>query len=80
MKLPVHLPALILLVGPLFAAAPVPLSIGPAFYGDPPDETHPWGIHDRNRPQPPRVVAGTPSLPGQPGRPPADAIVLFDGS
>jgi len=72
--------ALALLTAPVFAAAPVPLSIGPAFYGDPPDETHPWGIHDRNRPQPPRVVAGTPSLPGQPGRPPADAIVLFDGS
>lgn len=80
MKLPVRLPALILIVTPLFSAVPVPLSIGPAFYGDPPDEIHPWGIHDRNRPQPPRVLPGTPSLPNQPGRPPADAIVLFDGS
>ena len=25
------------------------------FYGDPPDQTHPWAIHDNNRPQPPRV-------------------------
>ena len=25
------------------------------FYGDPPDNTHPWAIHDNNRPQPPRV-------------------------
>ena len=80
MKLPVRLPALILIVTPLFSAVPVPLSTGPAFYGDPPDEIHPWGIHDRNRPQPPRVLPGTPSLPNQPGRPPADAIVLFDGS
>ena len=80
MKLPVRFPALILIVAPLFSAVPVPLSTGPAFYGDPPDEIHPWGIHDRNRPQPPRVLPGTPSLPNQPGRPPADAIVLFDGS
>ena len=80
MKLPVRFPALILIVAPLFSAVPVPLSTGPAFYGDPPDEIHPWGIHDRNRPQPPRVLPGTPSLPSQPGRPPADAIVLFDGS
>ncbi|MFM7752635.1 MAG: DUF1080 domain-containing protein [Opitutaceae bacterium] len=72
--------SLLFLAGSLFAAAPVPNSFGPAFYGDPPDDTHPWGIHDRNRPQPPRVVPGTPSLPNQPGRPPADAIVLFDGT
>lgn len=65
------------LAAPAFAAAP---AVGPAFYGDPPDETHPWGIHDRNRPQPPLVVPGTPSLPNQPGRPPSDAVVLFDGS
>jgi len=36
-----------------------------AFYGDPPDATHPWAIHDENRPQPPRVEPGTFS----PGRP-----------
>jgi hypothetical protein len=53
---------------------------GPAFYGDAPDATHPWSIHDRNRPQPKRVEPGTPSLPGQPGKPPSDAIVLFDGT
>ena len=77
---PQSLLSALLLAAPVFAAVPVPLSIGPAFYGDPPDETHPWGIHDRNRPQPPRVLPGTPSLPNQPGRPPADAIVLFDGT
>jgi hypothetical protein len=38
-----------------------------------------WAIHDRNRPQPKVVDPGTASTPEQPGRPPADAIVLFDG-
>lgn len=51
-----------------------------AFYGDPPDATHPWAIHDDNRPQPPRVEPGTFSTQEQPGRPPSDAIVLFDGT
>ncbi len=51
-----------------------------AFYGDPPNETHPWAIHDMNRPQPPRVEPGTPSTQEQPGKPPSDAVVLFDGT
>ncbi len=50
------------------------------FYGDPPDATHPWAIHDMNRPQPPVVTPGGPSTQDQPGRPPSDAIVLFDGT
>jgi hypothetical protein len=45
------------------------------FYGDPPDNTHPWAIHDHNRPQPPRVEPAK-----NPGGAPSDAIVLFDGS
>lgn len=55
-------------------------STGTPFSGDAPDATHPWAIHDRNRPQPPRVEPGTFSTPTQPGRPPSDAIVLFDGT
>jgi hypothetical protein len=51
-----------------------------AFYGDPPDETHPWAIHDMNRPQPPLVTPGTPSTQEKPGKPPSDAVVLFDGT
>ncbi len=43
------------------------------FYGDAPDATHPWAIHDMNRPQPPRVE------PGKNGAAPSDAIVLFSG-
>ncbi len=52
---------------------------GSAFYGDAPDEHHPWCIHDRNRPQPALVTPGRFSTQEQPGIPPSDAIVLFDG-
>lgn len=38
-----------------------------------------WAIHDMNRPQPRVVDPGTASTPDEPGRPPSDAIVLFDG-
>jgi len=53
---------------------------GSAFYGDAPDEHHPWAVHDRNRPQPKLVTPGTFSSPEQPGKPPSDAVVLFDGT
>jgi hypothetical protein len=53
---------------------------GPVFYGDPPDNHHPWAVHDRNRPEPKRVVPGTFSAQAQPGRPPSDAVILFDGT
>ncbi len=38
-----------------------------------------WHVHDPARPRPPVVTPGTFSTPEQPGRPPSDAIVLFDG-
>ncbi len=44
-----------------------------AFYGDPPDATHPWAIHDMNRAQPTRVEPGTATSA------PSDAVVLFSG-
>lgn len=71
-----------LLLAPLFVATSVvaAVSTGSPFYGDPPDATHPWAIHDRNRPQPPRVEPGTFSTATQPGQPPSDAVVLFDGT
>lgn len=68
--------ALPLLTTGLQAAGPV----GPAFYGDAPDANHPWSIHDRNRPQPPRVEPGTFSSQDQPGKPPSDARILFGGT
>ena len=55
-------------------------NVGSAFYGDAPDDHHPWAIHDRNRPQPPFVTPGTFSTQDEPGKPPSDAIVLFDGT
>jgi len=38
-------------------------------------QKHRWAVHDKNRPQPSVVVPGK-----QPGQPPSDAIILFDGS
>jgi Domain of Unknown Function (DUF1080) len=38
-----------------------------------------WHVHDGDRPQPPVINPGTLSTQEQPGRPPSDAIVLFDG-
>jgi 3-keto-disaccharide hydrolase len=55
-------------------------NVGSPFYGDPPDEHHPWAVHDRNRPQPNLVTPGTFSSQDQPGKPPSDAVVLFDGT
>ena len=73
--------ALLTLVAGLAVAAPSQAStIGMAFYGDPPDDNHPWAVHDGNRPQPKEVTAGTFSSQQQPGIPPSDAVVLFDGT
>ena len=55
-------------------------NVEPSFYGDPPDEHHPWAVHDPHRPQPPRVEPGTPSVQEQPGKAPSDAVILFDGA
>jgi Domain of Unknown Function (DUF1080) len=38
-----------------------------------------WKIHDLSRPVPPIVAPGTSSTQETPGKPPSDAIVLFDG-
>ena len=43
----------------------------------------PWSkfkVHDMSRPAPPVVTPGTPSTAEQPGKPPSDAIVLFNGT
>ena len=40
----------------------------------------PWHVHDGNRPQPPVVTPGTEGCNAEPGQPPSDAVVLFDGS
>jgi hypothetical protein len=39
-----------------------------------------WEIHDMKRPQPPVVEPGSESSQERPGKPPSDAVVLFDGT
>ena len=39
-----------------------------------------WHVHDGERPQPTVITPGTFSTQDQPGKPPSDAIVLFDGT
>ncbi len=39
-----------------------------------------WHVHDPDRPQPRVVEPGTTSTPEAPGKPPSDAVVLFDGT
>jgi hypothetical protein len=51
---------------------------GSAFYGDAPDEHHPWAVHDHNRPQPPRVEPKP--YDAEKAKAPADAVVLFGGA
>jgi len=63
-----------------FALTSLAANTGSPFYGDPPDEHHPWAVHDWNRPQPKLVTPGSFSSQEQPGKPPSDAVVLFDGS
>ena len=53
-------------LGPVIGAAPVSAQIAAR-----------WPIHSRDRPQPPVV---TPAPADRPAAPPADAIVLFDGT
>ena len=46
-------------------------------------QNHPdpnWLDHDRARPLPPVVTPAVPSLQDQVGKPPSDAVVLFDGT
>jgi len=39
-----------------------------------------WRVHDDARPRPPVITPGTFSTPETPGKPPSDAVVLFDGT
>jgi hypothetical protein len=59
------LPIISLLILPLTVAAQAPI---------------PWKIHDVNRSLPPIIDPGTTSTQDTAGKPPSDAIVLFDGS
>jgi len=50
-----------------FVAAGTAAEFGPSFYGDAPDDHHPWAVHDGNRPQPTIVTPGTFNSQDQPG-------------
>jgi hypothetical protein len=39
-----------------------------------------WHVHDGDRPQPRMITPGTCSTQEAPGKPPSDAVVLFDGT
>lgn len=64
----------------LLASSALGASSIPRFYGDAPDDHHAWAVHDPNRPQPKAVTPGTFSSPEQAGKPPSDAVILFDGT
>jgi len=60
----------------MMAAMAVGAAAGAVFaglYGDTPDAKHAWAVHDMNRPRPAVITA-------DPGKPPSDAVVLFDGT
>jgi hypothetical protein len=78
MKLPSAITAVCAVLS--LSASGYAANVGSPFYGDPPDDHHPWCVHDRNRPQPAVVTPSTFSTPEQPGKPPSDAIILFDGT
>jgi hypothetical protein len=61
---------------PLFMAAGLLVLVGTALHGAPDPQ---WLGHDRDRPAPAVVTPGTFSSQEQPGTPPSDATVLFDG-
>jgi len=56
--------------------AALQLASGPSALAQPDPN---WIDHDRNRPQPPVVAPATPSTQERAGKPPSDAVVLFDG-
>ena len=73
-----HMPFLAVLCTLPFIASSLRADTGSAFYGDPPDEHHPWAVHDHNRPQPKKVDP----LPydAAKAKAPADAVVLIGGA
>jgi len=60
------------------AAAILLLAASPVLAQAPKDPEG-WAQHDLNRPQPTVVDPGTGVPPETPGKPPSDAVVLFDG-
>ncbi len=64
--------------GRWFAAAVVVASFCATAFGFQVDAR--WKIHDTSRPRPPIITPGTASNQDMAGKPPSDAVVLFDGT
>src|SRR6476660_3191507 len=62
------------------SAAPQPWVNTDGFTNTPIIPGTPWHVHDPSRTQPERITPGTFSTQEKAGRPPSDAIVLFDGT
>jgi hypothetical protein len=60
-------------------AAVLLIAASPALAQAPPPDPEGWPQHDLTRPQPTVVTPGTGVPAETPGRPPSDAIILFDG-
>ena len=67
--------ALVLACGAAFAQTPPPKDHTLGYDDTPIIPNQQWRVHDVARPRPPMVTPGN-----EPGRPPSDALVLFDGS
>lgn len=63
-------------MGSVALAVTLLISTTPFIFGQ---TSIPWKIHDPERPLPPVVDPGTTSTQTVAGRPPSDAVVLFDG-
>jgi hypothetical protein len=61
--------------GPTSSAGQDPVKQAPGYDDGPMLPGQQWRVHDRRRPQPPKVTAADEA-----GGPPSDAVVLFDGT
>jgi len=71
--------ALLLLASCIGIALVLTLTGVAPFFATSEEDLKKWGPNDRNRPEPPIITPGTFSTQDQPGRPPSDAVVLFEG-
>ncbi|MCD6303388.1 MAG: DUF1080 domain-containing protein [Planctomycetes bacterium] len=68
-----------LAAGALAAAVVGSWAIGAGYDNTPFLPGQKWRVHDSRRVPPRRIIPSTPSTQERPGRPPSDAVVLFDG-
>jgi len=73
--------AVLILAGALAAVLSAQQAHAPTGYTDTPYiPGSKWRVHDDARPRPPVIAPGTFSSQDMPGKPPSDAVVLFDGT